>query len=711
MILLAPAKADDEFITSSFQLLQGAAKALRQAGENSNAILASVTRLGGAFGFEDLSNASSVAGGLVGLIKTADKEWPEVHCKALDIPANRSSMKLANSIVEEVLTLGPLEVGIRDSGHCQLSLQTNKVVSAEVKTGMFSAGDVVVITGGARGVTAEVAIAMAQNHRCDLLLLGRSPLPEAEADWLKGLQEEAAIKKAIIEHNGTDKPTLAEIEESFRQVLAAREIMHNIQRMRACGVKVSYQAVDVRDQSAVADVINTTRKEHGNIVGIIHGAGVLADRLIEDKTEAQFQHVYSTKVDGLLALLAACKEDTLKIMVMFSSSTARLGRKGQVDYAAANEVLNKIAQEQQSKRKDCRVLSVNWGPWDGGMVTAQLKKLFESEGVGVIPLAAGADFLVQEIGEDGPVEVVVLGSELDFASIEPQQQSVLNATLHLVSEHQLSVADYAILKSHVMNGKAVVPAALIAEWLAHGAMHNHPGLSFIGFNDFRILKGVVIDSDSTIEIQIMAGQTVMKADEDLVIVELRSGKTLHARAEVVLSTNYAQTTAVNNGAIEGDYPFHNKEYYQNGMLFHGPALQCVESVSACSSQGIDGLVKTAPAPSEWMSQPMRSSWLADPMVMDASFQLMILWSFQQSDRASLPTRIGTFRQFQSRFPKDKVNLKIRISSASQHAATANIEIFDQQGKLLARIEDYECVIDESLNEAFKRNTLDLSVRA
>ena len=132
---------------------------------------------------------------------------------------------------------------------------------------------------------------------------------------------------------------------------------------------------------AVANVIDMARIELGNVTGIIHAAGVLADRLIEDKTVEQFDSVYSTKVNGLNSLLSATRDDALKLMVLFSSTTARLGTKGQVDYAAANEILNKIAQSENQIRKDCKVLSVNWGPWDGGMVTPALKKLFAEEGV------------------------------------------------------------------------------------------------------------------------------------------------------------------------------------------------------------------------------------------------------------------------------------------------------------------------------------------
>ncbi len=713
LIIVAPANADSDYIQAAFQLVQRCSDTLKSAAGSHAAILAGVTRLGGAFGIETLSNANPIAGGLAGLIKTAAREWPDVHCKALDIAANRSSAKLANSIVEEVLTQGPLETGIRDEGLCRLYLNTGIVDNEAIVGSPFDPGDVLVISGGARGVTAEVAVALATHCHTHLLLLGRSPLPEHEPAWLSGLEGEAAIKKAIIEHSEADRTTPAIVAEACNRILTGREIRHNIKRMLDSGVQVVYQAVDVRDSIALAGVVETARKEMGNIAGIIHGAGVLADRLIEDKTLEQFQQVYATKVEGLQALLEVCEQDALKAIVLFSSSTARLGRKGQVDYAMANEVLNKMAQVQQRQRPDCRVLSINWGPWDGGMVTPQLKALFESEGVGVIPLQAGARYLLQEIAGTGPVEVVVLGSELETDSdinLDEQNETQEDA-LHLVSERRLNVEEYPVLKSHIINGKAVLPAALIAEWLAQGAMHNHPGLAFTGFDDFRILKGVTIDMDSSIDLQIMAGQTVMKGDEDHVRVELCSGTVRHASAEVILSTGYAQPAPVKAEGISGDYPFNNREYYSNGHLFHGPALQCIESITACSALGISGKVMAAPAPSQWLLQPMRSSWLADPLLLDAGFQMMILWSFQHSGAASLPTKIARYRQYQRQFPKQGARLNIHVEKSTEHAATASMEILDEQNKLLARIDGYECVIDASLNEAFKRNTLEHPARA
>src|SRR5206468_10644244 len=117
-------------------------------------------------------------------------------------------------------------------------------------------------------------------------------------------------------------------------------------RVEQAGTKVVYRSVDVRDRQEVRSAIGAIRSEFGPIRGVVHGAGVLADRKIEDQTDEQFARVFETKVDGLESLLSAIGPEELRALVLFSSSTARFGRTGQVAYAAANEILNKRAQAE-----------------------------------------------------------------------------------------------------------------------------------------------------------------------------------------------------------------------------------------------------------------------------------------------------------------------------------------------------------------------------
>ena len=97
-------------------------------------------------------------------------------------------------------------------------------------------------------------------------------------------------------------------------------------------------------------MLEETRKDWGPITGLVHGAGVLADRRIADQTDEQFDRVFNTKVEGLRTLLAGLASDPLKVICMFSSVSARCGNNGQSTYAMANEILNKVAWAESRRR-------------------------------------------------------------------------------------------------------------------------------------------------------------------------------------------------------------------------------------------------------------------------------------------------------------------------------------------------------------------------
>ena len=717
LIVLSPALVNDEFILSAFKLIQRTGPALRlaHAATSQHVLLAAVTRLGGSFALKS-SDApiEPLTAALAGIVKTACHEWPQVVCKVIDLETPlRHKSELSENLVDELLREGPVEVGMTTAGRMMTTLQT--IALDESRTASpLKANDVVIVTGGARGVTAEVAVAIAQKYQATLLLLGRSDQPIAEPADLARLNDEGAIKKAIATRLKSATPK--SIEQEYRKTLANREVLATLSRIEAAGGKAIYRSVDVRDSAAVERIVAETRKAHGPIRGIIHGAGVLADRLIDDKTADQFSLVYGTKIDGFRALLSATKEDALHVIVTFSSSTARFGRRGQVDYAAANEVLNKLAQQQADSRKDCRVVSINWGPWDGGMVTPALKKIFASEGVGVIGLEAGAEYLAREVATPvtGPVEIVILGpgskvqpdraddSHAADGSTEGTKPSS-NTPLSLAFEREVSVDTMPILRSHVIAGKAVLPMAVMMEWLAHAAIHDNPGLAFHGLDDLRVFKGVKVDADGAVNLQLFAGQPVTKNDLFLVPVELRDGASLHARATVALAAKLPTRKASPAVIVEAAPPKAVNAAYESGTLFHGPDLRAIRLITGSGKAGITGESAPAAAPSAWMKQPIRSAWLADPMSLDAAFQLLIVWTAQQSGACSLPTGLAKYRQYARRFPVDGARIEARIVRAGEHEAVADIEFTDRAGNLIARIDGYTCVIDASLREAFSRN--------
>ncbi|MBJ6726280.1 type I polyketide synthase [Geomesophilobacter sediminis] len=713
LVVCAPeAGTDDAFLKNAFLLFKNAAAHLVKQEEGNSAVCVTISRLDGAFGFGTGAIADPLSGGLAGLAKTAAREWPEVACKAIDLASFPTPIEAAQNVVLEIFQGGPVEVALTPAGRYGLNLATLETAPAPTAAPV-NEGDVVVITGGGRGVTAAAAVALAQSFHPTLVLLGRTPEPAAEPEWLSGLSQESEMKRAIMQ-NAPGKLHPREIEVRYRAALAARELRGTLAQIAATGAKAVYRSVDIRDTNAMTILLAGIRAEFGPIRGVVHGAGVLADRLIVDKTAEQFEEVYATKVAGLRALLCATADDPLRFIALFSSSTGRFGRVGQADYAVANEVLNKTAQAEARRREGCRAVSINWGPWDGGMVNAALKKIFAEEGVGVIDLAQGASFLVREIAAtDAPVEIVAIASMEKGVVKKPAGDLQLSEAFGL----NLTVMDYPFLRSHVLDGKAVLPMAVIVEWLAHGALHGNPGFRFHGFNDLRICKGVVFEEHTPFGVSVLAGRAVKRDSFFVVPVELASeganGRRIcHARAEIVLAGRLPEGIRSITEIPSTPYQPDDSLIYKTDRLFHGPDLHGIEKVDGCSAKGIAAAVKGAPAPGNWIKQPLRSSWLTDPLALDSAFQLMILWSFERFGSGSLPCFAGKYRQFQDTFPKEGVQVVVRVTGESAHGATADMEFLDRNtGKLVARLEDYECVIDPSLQQAFRRNRLSVAVGA
>ncbi|MDA0225797.1 MAG: SDR family NAD(P)-dependent oxidoreductase, partial [Proteobacteria bacterium] len=558
------------------------------------------------------------------------------------------------------------------------------------------------------GVTGDAVLALARASRPTLILLGRTEIGESEPAWLQDLQTETGIKKALFERRRGVSPK--EIEAACRNVLAGREIRTQLGRLQASGAKVFYYTLDVRDGAAVTRTLSEVRQRHGAIHGLIHGAGVLADRRIEDKSAEQFDLVYGTKVTGLRNMLAALAQEDLKLIALFSSYSARFGRIGQADYAAANEVLNKLAQFESRRRPNCRVISFNWGPWNGGMATPEIRKRFAQEAIGLIEPQAGADFFVRELCADnkGAVEVLAI-APFDNSASPDAKPPAPQVPESVAFSREVSVGALPFLESHVFNGRAVLPAALMVEWLAQAALHGNPGMAFHGLDNFKVLKGVVLDAGQSISVSLCTATARQQDALHLVPVRmtsLRDGREiLHAQADVLLTTEKLPTAPA---AAVVDIPGGGfADPYALGVLFHGVALQGIERVEAIAERGVAALLKAASAPIKWMTHPLRGTWIADPLALDSAFQMMILWSTAHRGAPSLPSALRSYRQFVSVFPKGGSRAVVAVAIGISAIATATIQFFDRQGNLLASAEGCEFVMDAALHEAFRLNRLGL----
>jgi hypothetical protein len=150
------------------------------------------------------------------------------------------------------------------------------------------------------------------------------------------------------------------------------------------------------------------------------------------------------------------------------------------------------------------------------------------------------------------------------------------------------------------------------------------------------------------------------------------------------------------------YPHPIEDIYRF-YLFHGEHLAAVRSIEGVNDSAIAGKCQCAPAPMQWFKHPLRSAWIADPLALDCAFQLMVLWSFVQHAAGCLPCYVGKYRQYRRTFPAGPIEIRVTITQDNGKLARADIDLVDAAGALIARMTDQECVIDENLNRAFRKN--------
>ncbi|RME21117.1 MAG: SDR family NAD(P)-dependent oxidoreductase, partial [Deltaproteobacteria bacterium] len=366
--------------------------------------LLAATGLGGGLG-GSVAGTGIPVGGPAGLLKTVARERPEMRVRVVDLDPADPPERLAEVLVTELADpdlAGPdrpgasdVEVGWRSGVRVRQALRPAPLDREAPPRLALDAESVVLVTGGARGIAARAARALMQVHPCRLELVGRTPLPAPETDAeLASATDRAALRRLLLARGELRSPR--DIEAACDRILAGREVRANLEALAQAGATVRYHAVDVRDAEAFGQLIDRLYEEHGRIDGVVHAAGVLEDRLLSQKTADSFDRVFDTKVVGA-RVIARHLRPGARFVVFFGSVSGVLGNRGQVDYAAANDALDKLARVLNGRLAE-RVVSIDWGPWGGGgMVSPELEREYRRRGVGLIDPDAGARAFVDEL--------------------------------------------------------------------------------------------------------------------------------------------------------------------------------------------------------------------------------------------------------------------------------------------------------------------------
>jgi malonyl CoA-acyl carrier protein transacylase len=260
-----------------------------------------------------------LAEGLLGLFLSAAQEHPAILFRTLEIDrdtdlrvALREALDRGCTVVELVHREG---MGFTSQGRVSPS------AFKDPPSLDLDPGDVVVMSGGATGISAHLARSLAP-FSPRLVFLGRTSL-DSDVDWP--------------EPNHVASPSESCPEES-----RAREIARTLADLRASGVEAAYHTCDVTDPQAVRAVLGEVASRYGRIDGIIHGAGILRDGLLSEMSPEDLSLVTDVKFLGAWNLFSAAEGAGLRFFVGLSSVAAIQGNPGQANYAAANRMMSAL---------------------------------------------------------------------------------------------------------------------------------------------------------------------------------------------------------------------------------------------------------------------------------------------------------------------------------------------------------------------------------
>jgi enediyne polyketide synthase len=408
--------------------------------------------------------------------------------------------------------------------------------------------DVLLVTGGGKGITAECALSLAAGTGARLALLGRS--------------------------DPQDDPELA----------------RNLERMAAQGVTAHYLRADVTVPAEVRTAVAEVRREWGPITAVLHGAGRNQPTPLTALTPRELHDTLAPKVGGLTTVLDAVEPTRLRLLITFGSIIGRTGLHGEAHYALANDHLAELTEQWARRLPDCRTVCLEWSVWSGAGMGERLSVVEALERAGITPITPdlGVRALRRALAGPGtPPTAVVCGrtsglETLRFRGAElPLLRFVAQPLVHypdveLVTEVTLAERDDPYLADHTLHGDQLMPAVLGMEAMAQvaAALTGRDGVP--AFEAVSFLRPIVVPHGGATTVRVAALVTGPETAD----LAIRSDETAfaadHFRATLRWGPREADTGPAPRRLRPAGLPpvdIEPGEELYGGILFQGKSFQ------------------------------------------------------------------------------------------------------------------------------------------
>ena len=596
---------------------------------------------------EDQSNTMMRAGAAI--LKTLRLEYGDTM-KWITLPVNEANTVIASTVCAELETAGQ-HIGYFYQNQIRYAEIAGPYNLPPASASPVTKGDVVLVTGGAKGITAELAFALAESTGATLALMGSSPVSDPE-------------------------------------------VSDTLQRFTAAGIPHQYYQCNVTDAEAVKQTIADIRDGLGNIGGFFHGAGVSGLQPFTQLTYDEFMRCFNVKAMGFANVLQNLPLADLKLVHVISSIIGKMGMQGQADYAFANAWLDEAVRAISSHYPHIHCLALGFSVWSGTGLGHKLGVVdsLARQGVSAISPEEGISTYVKllKANHTSPVYVVtgslpashrqvimrshpgVKGRFLEnIIEWVPGREIVVETTIN----HKID----RYIAEHVYQGTPLMPGVMAIEAMTQTVMacrDNSRRPSRI--KDVVFYRPLILPFDSSTKVKINARQ--QQESSDAYAVELYAnnikyysaifefgGDALHASAPVV-----AEPIPI------------SAESYNPYPLFQGKFFRRIENLYQLN-KGVSVISEIRVPTQDELSIFLPEDIDVSAVVRDAFLQTGAL----ALPNGYLPASIEAF-YVNSELPQGEMVLcECRIKSGGENRKLADISIFSKQGKLLEKMESIE----------------------
>ncbi|WP_298036314.1 type I polyketide synthase [uncultured Desulfuromonas sp.] len=599
------------------------------------------------------------------LLKTLSLEHKKLHWKSVTMPDSWSAEKFAQTAVLEFGTASDRIEFHYDADELRTSPTAVPLETPSGDAPRIGGTDVILVSGGGKGITFEMALELGRKTGTKLALLGSSPPPEPSAD--------------------------AEGDELAR----------NLKRMGMEGIRHLYLQCDVTDAEAVAGVVKDVERNLGTVTGLLHGAGISKFAEFRSMDMESYLHCIRIKAHGLYNLLSALSLEKLKTLHVISSVLGRTGMARQADYTFANAWLDGAVESLRQAHPGLHALTLGYSVWEEIGIGAKSGSIdiLRSGGVASIPVAEGTAsyWNLASRAWSGSTFVVTgtLGATIDAKLYPPPVLPKMRFLekpvrflpgVELVAEASLSHVKDLYIPEHVFDGTPMFPGVMALEAMTEAAMaccgrQDLPVLRAIRFN-----RPLIIPENAEVRVRTMAYSGAPDGETTLVRVAMSSEadgfEADHFQVECVFGLPDPPKAALANcPELPAPLPVDPEEFSPT-PLFQGKFFRRISGVLTLTTAEESITRIRVPEGAQYFDGGSEQTLASpSPAVRDACLQSGALIM----PPGYLPEGMEEIRFYRRPLEGEELTCWTRATLNDDGAFTADLAIFDADGNLVETI--------------------------